>query len=772
MDGSPGPAGVYVWARPVPGRGICMSPGGIVLKAAAFFIAVSFVLAVGWARGRRDWERWFRLAYGATAICLGLSVVLLVRAILGHDFRYDYVIGYSSRDLAKVYLISAFWGGQEGTYLLWALFAILLGFILSRKRAWNAAAVMAGYTGSVGLLLVFMMNRNGDPFRLASVVPPDGRGLNPLLQDPWMASHPPIVFLGYAVLTVPGILAWVAAWKRDDAGWVTPALRWALAGFLTLGVGIIMGAVWAYKVLGWGGFWGWDPVENASLIPWIVSAALIHGLLVQGATGALRTTNLILGSAAYVLVLYATFLTRSGVLADFSVHSFPAGSIYGWLVGALVAVIAVPVISLWRRKARAGAPMETRLAWPVVLTITIVIFAISAGLVLLGTSWPIVSSAFGKPSTPNATFYNQVNLPLYVVLLFALGLGPFLAWAPLPRAAWLRRLVISAAIAVVGTGVAVAAGGHGAGPIALFFGAILALVSNVVRLVEVARRRLLHTGAAVAHLGFGLMFIGIVAGEVWDKKVDVRLPQNEPATAFGRTLTYTGFIEGSQPKERWAVKVEEPGGAVVNAELTMYTLDNGQSFKKPAILRRAAGDLYISPITLEDGGAGSGESVSLKKGEPLSFSGATLTLLGYEMGGEMGAGGMSVTAKVLVDRGGQADTVALPMAVGENGMVGEPVPVPALDGRTLTFQRMSVEERMVELAVGHGEPVTKQPEVLLVEASLKPFLWVLWVGTTLLTLGSLIALARRAVERSAPAAAGIPVRRPAAREVASTGGSN
>lgn len=739
-----------------------MSPGGLVLKAAAIFAAASFVLAVGWARGRRDWERWFRLSYGALAVSLGVAVILLFRAILGHDFRYDYVIGYSSRDLPPVYIISAFWGGQEGTYLLWAFFAVLLGFFLSRKKSWNAAAVMAGYTGTVGLLVLFMMNRNGDPFRLAAEVPLDGRGLNPLLQDPWMACHPPIVFLGYAVLTVPGVLAWVAAWKRDDSGWAAPALRWALAGFLTLGVGIIMGGIWAYKVLGWGGFWGWDPVENASLIPWIVSAALIHGLLVQGATGGLRMTNLVLGVAAYILVLYATFLTRSGVLANFSVHSFPAGSIYGWLVAALVAVLAVSVISLLRRKAREGAPMETRLAWPLVLTSSIVIFAISAGLVLLGTSWPIVSSAFGKPSTPNASFYNQVNLPMYVLLLLLLGLGPFLAWAPLPRAAWVKRLLVSLAATVVITAAAVIIGGRGIGSVVLFFVAILALASNAARFVEVARRRFLHTGAAVAHLGFALMFVGIVAGEAWDSKVDLHLPLGEPAVAFGRHITYTGYVEGSDPKDRWGIRVQEPGGAIVNAELTMYTLDNEQSFKKPAILRRTAGDLYISPLAHEMDAAAEGEGISLTKGEPLSYGGAALTLLGYEMDGGMGEGGMSVTAKVLVERGAGADTVALPMSVVEGEMIGTPVPIRGLDGRTLSFRRMSVEERRVDLMVGGGQPAASpKPETLLVEVSVKPFLWVLWVGTTLLCLGAAIALTRRVVERGAAAAAGaLPGRAP------------
>lgn len=731
-----------------------MSPGGIVLKLAALLFAAALVFGFGWARGRKDWERPFRLAYHGMTACLVVATVLLFRAIFAHDFRYDYVIGYSSRDLPPMYLIASFWGGQEGTYLLWALFGALFGYLVLRG-SWQRPAVMTGWTATVGVLVLFMLHPNADPFRLAAQVPPDGRGLNPLLQDPWMAFHPPVVFLGYAAMCVPGVLAWVAAFRRDEDHWANPALRWTLAGFFVLGTGIILGGVWAYKVLGWGGFWGWDPVENASLIPWITGTALLHGLLVQRSTGALRLSNLLLAMATYVLVLYSTFLTRSGVLADFSVHSFPKGTIYTWLLASLILSLVISAAALRRRRVREGTPMDMRVGWPLILSIAIVLFVVSALLVLIGTSWPILSSTFGKPSTPTAPFYNRVSLPIYVLLLAVLGLGPFLAWAPLPARIWIRRVLPSAGVAILGTVGAVLIGGRGAGVLALWFMALFALTSNLIRLVEVGRRRPFFAGAAISHVGFALMFLGIVAGEAWDRTQPLRLPLNEPVQVFDRTITYRGFVEGSQPKDLWGLSVRDRGGRESTAKVMMYELENGQLYRKPAIQRSLAGDLYLSPVSLE-APRGAESVMTLSKNDPLDLEGTTYTFLRYDMTQReqmMGGGGMTVNAILRVERGGRADTLSLPMSVGDYGMKGTPVELPGMSGQSLTFRKMSVEAGTVDVSVDRmsgGVGDSGHTEVLLLEASVKPFLWVLWAGTALLILGAIVAVTRRVLERRVP----------------------
>lgn len=759
-----------------------MTSGSFLIMAAAALAALALIASAGWARGRSAWERYFRLAYIGMTVALAGAALLLLRAILTHDFRYDYVIGYTSRDLPGLYLFSAFWGGQEGTYLLWALIAAVMGFGLFRKGSWRPAPVLFGYMITIGILIMFMLDPGGNPFRLAARVPPDGRGLNPLLQDPWMAAHPPIVFIGYAAMTIPAVLAWVAAWRREDKEWVLPALRWGLVGFITLGAGIILGAVWAYKVLGWGGFWGWDPVENASLIPWLVSAALVHGLLVQLSTSGLRRTNLVLAMAGYFLVLYATFLTRSGVLADFSVHSFPKGTIYGLLVAALVVVAGISLFTQARRRVAAGPPMEGRLAWPLVLTSTIVLLSLSALLVLIGTSWPLLSSLAGKPATPTGPFYNQVNLPIYIILLAALGLGPFLSWVPLPVSVWARRFVPSLAFAVIGTIAAALLGGHGFESLALFLVALLALGSNLIRLVDVARRRPLHTGAALAHIGFALIFVGIVAAESWDRTEHLRLPLGQPVAALGRVLTYEGHVDGSEPKHEWRISVAKadasgrPEGSPRPADLTMYMQQEEQLYRKPAIHRGLASDFYIAPTELEqhkhEPAAAAGSMLKLMKNQPLSHGGATLTFARFQMEGAMGSG-MVVNAIVEISKDGRSESVTLPLRAGDEGMEGTPVTIGLLDGARFTFRRMSVEEGSIQIEVtdpasgasGHdAEPDGHPEETLIVDASVKPLIGLLWLGTIFLGLGTTLALVRRATERrivekvKRPAAMGSPAR--------------
>jgi len=724
-----------------------MNPGSWLIRIAAIATLVALVAGVRWSRGHAPSERLFRRAYDTMTAMLVFASIALFTAILRHDFRYEYVVHYSSRDLPMLYLISAFWGGQEGTYLLWALFGAVLGYWLLYKESWQRPLVMTTYLGTVALLNLLMLHPNADPFRLGATVPADGNGLNPLLQDPWMATHPPVVFLGYAALTIPAVLAMVGIWKRDETRWIIPGLRFALFGFITLGVGIALGAFWAYKVLGWGGFWGWDPVENASLIPWLMVTALLHGFIVQQMTGALRLTNPLLAMGCYLTVIYATFLTRSGVLADFSVHSFPKGTVYSWLLSGMTAVTAVSVWTILRRKRERTPTISSAFAWPLVLTGTLVLFVISAFLVLLGTSWPILSGWFGNPGTPNAGFYNQVNLPIYVLLVLLLGIGPFLTWAPVPIRRSLQRLAPSAAVAAVITIVAYALGGRGIGQLLLFFGGIFTVVSNLIRFAHVAPHRFLTTGAAVAHIGFGMMIMGVVASESWDTSERARLPQGQAVEVLDRTITYHGFIAGSEPKDRYALEVGSlAGGAshsgAIRTEMTCFTLPNGQLFRKPAILRRLTGDLYISPEEINSH-AGT-EALELPKGTPVDWHGSTLTFERFGMGGGDHEE-MSVSALVQLARDGQTESLVLPLRMYGGKMQGVAVQSQLATELSFTLGGMSVEQGVIR--VGAEDASAPGAGYMLVEASKKPLINLLWFGAILIFVGCVIAFVRRSVDR-------------------------
>ena len=754
-----------------------MTPGTLAIWAAAVLATVALVSAIRWSRGREAAETTFRLAYHGMTAALALASVFLMIAILLHDFRYDYVVRYSSRDLPLLYLIAAFWGGQEGTFLLWALVSALMGYALFRKRSWEPATVMSFYVPTIGFMIGMMLEplglrTGGNPFRLSDPVPADGFGLNELLQDPWMATHPPAVFVGYAAMTIPGVLALVALFKREEERWLGAALRWTLFGFLSLGVGIVLGGFWAYKTLGWGGYWGWDPVENASLIPWIVGAALIHGLIVQRATGGLKRTNLLLAILGYWLVIYSTFLTRTGVLANFSVHSFAAERSF-WdtptnvmLLGILVAILAFGVFAIARRGRIAGAPIEPVVAWPAVLTVVIALFGISALLVFYGTTYPLPSSILGSPGTYDAAWYNRWNLPPYLLLLGLLGFAPFLGWLAKPPTDWARKAAVPVAVAAAGTLAVAWMGYRGATALVLLFAALLATTANVARLVSVARVGILLTGAAIAHLGFALMFVGIVASGRWGHGGEVKLPLGRPVETLGMTLTYRGHVEGSSPKDRWRVAVLRPGEDEVTLEVRLYNKGQDsqgrpQTMRFPAILREAGRDIYVSPLGLESGEEARG--LELARGTPVEFGGARLTFVKFDGGGS-DSHAMSVVAQVLVERGGESETVRLPLAVVDGELRGEPVTPKALGGTALTLERMSVEQGTIRVSTGGGsEPAS---ETLIVDASTKPLMGVLWLGTLLVGVGCAVAMTRRYLELRAPA----PSPRPATAGLATIGG--
>ena len=270
------------------------------------------------------------------------------------------------------------------------------------------------------------------PFKLLPPpAPADGVGLNPLLQDPWMVIHPPVMFVGFASLSVPFSFAIAALWKKRWDGWIARTLPWALLTFLTLGTAILMGGYWAYKTLGWGGYWGWDPVENTSLVPWLFTAALVHGMFLQKARKRHRKVNLILACTAYATILYGTFLTRSGVLADFSVHSFIDLGITGWLVAILGSFVALSLVMLafrWRSIPTADDEETPLLSRSVLFILGIATFCALGLVILLGTSAPLLTRLSGTPSQVQTSFYGATTAPAGFLLLLLSGLVAFVSW--------------------------------------------------------------------------------------------------------------------------------------------------------------------------------------------------------------------------------------------------------------------------------------------------------------------------------------------------------
>jgi cytochrome c-type biogenesis protein CcmF len=363
---------------------------------------------------------------------------------------------------------------------------------------------MVVYIGTfVGIVAILCKQ---SPFKLLPPpVPADGVGLNPLLQDAWMVIHPPVMFIGFASLSVPFAFAIAALWKKRWDGWVTRAIPWALVSFVTLGTAILMGGYWAYKTLGWGGYWGWDPVENTSLVPWLFTVALVHGMFLQRVRKRHRKVNLILACASFATILYGTFLTRSGVLADFSVHSFIDLGITGWLVAILgfFVLLSVALIAVRWRAIPVFEEEETGLlARSVLFILGIAVFCALACVIILGTSAPLLTRLSGTPSQVEISFYGKTAAPAALLLLLFSGLVPFVSWKAAPAREIARSARRSLAVGLAVLALALVLGARDPASLVMLFAAGFAADMNLRAVLRKARNgKLGGAGGYLAHVG-------------------------------------------------------------------------------------------------------------------------------------------------------------------------------------------------------------------------------------------------------------------------------
>lgn len=590
--------------------------GGILLKLAFVGCLLSVLSYYRFhRRGDPAAGRQGRTLYLATAGLIAATAGVLLWLILTHQFQYTYVWSYSSRELDTPLLISTLYAGQEGSFLLWALYTAFIGVFLLRYSARRGyeGAVMTAYALITLTLLLLLIVKN--PFLYvweswpgdveAGFQPANGRGLNPLLQNYWMVIHPQVLFTGFAAMGVPFAYAVAAMLKRDYHHWIRPATPWIVFGALQLGTGIIMGGFWAYETLGWGGYWGWDPVENSSLVPWLVSIASIHTLLVQRKTGGFVRTNLVLGLLCYLFVLYSTFLTRSGVLGDTSVHSFvdPGMAVY-WLLVGMIALFAFTGFGLFALRHREfprapsrHAPMSRESA----LTLGSAALVFSALLIIAGTSSPLITGILqGRATAVDISYYATTNLPLAIAVALLTGLGQLLWWTRTGRTAFVGPIAWSAASAGAGTALLAAAGMRETGAVLLVFGSLFALAANGIVAWRILRGNPRYAGGAVAHIGVALMFIGFVSTSFFDSEELVSLPQGTPVEALGYTLTYQGYrpIEGE--KFRFDVEVAGEGGRnhIVGPVMYFSNFSNGL-MRNPDIANFLTHDFYLAPLSLQ-----------------------------------------------------------------------------------------------------------------------------------------------------------------------------
>jgi cytochrome c-type biogenesis protein CcmF len=373
---------------------------------------------------------------GSVFAAFGLLVVAaacLWQVLATHDFNVEYVAAYTSRNLPTYFLVSAFWAGQKGSLLLWsivlALFATLAQWLTSKRYA-DLLPYVAGVTSTVLIFFVLVMVTSANPFERLGYTPADGRGLNPQLQHPAMIIHPPMLYLGYISAVIPFAFAIAALLSRRlDTGWIHAIRKWTLVSWLFLSVGITLGMWWAYTELGWGGFWSWDPVENASLLPWLTMTAFLHSVMIQEKRGMLKRWNLSLIIGTFLLTIFGTFLTRSGVIA--SVHSFTQSAVGYWFLGFLVLAGVASYTLLYTRwpQLEAEVHLESMASREAAFLFNNLLLVGIAFSVLWGTLFPILSELVrGTKITVGPPFFNRVNGPLGLLLLALTGIGPLIAW--------------------------------------------------------------------------------------------------------------------------------------------------------------------------------------------------------------------------------------------------------------------------------------------------------------------------------------------------------
>lgn len=702
----------------------------------------------------RNKKRTGRLWYRVVVLAGILTSAVLFYALLTHQFEYRYVASYSSRSLPLLYLISSFWAGQEGTFLLWAVMVGIIGLFFQRNVNHSdgyAMAVVSAFSAFLYLLLIAK-----SPFEELSPVPPDGAGLNPLLQDPWMAIHPPILFIGYAATLFPFALVISGLARKRYELWLGNGFRWVLFASLTLGAGIIIGGFWAYEVLGWGGYWGWDPVENSSLVPWLVLIALIHGLLIQKTKGSLLRTNMLLAIISFILVTYATFLTRSGVLTDFSVHSFVDLGISNYLVGAIVVSVVLGFgIFIMRFRSIESPKLDlSGLNREMMLLFGLVVLSAGALFTFVGMSSPILTGFFGKASQVEVSFYNRVMLPVGIGIALLLGITPFLGWGEEKNSGLIRRLTMPLALTALACVIAYVAGVTS--PVRLLFtgSAAFGLISNMVIVFRQYRAGWLGLGGPIAHIGAALLLIGIIGSGWYDETTKAVLPKGQMKDVLGHRLTYLGADE--QTSEKVVVKIEVSDGSstFLATPKLQYSEMNRSYLREPFIKIYPLKDLYISPVEVQSSTPQDAHPmIELTKGETKQMGGYGIQFVSFDMTQHGGQGGAAVGAILRVTMGGKEFGIVPRLGYNERG---EPQYIPAdlplpvgmktsADTPRIAFVKMSVEEKKVWLSIiGVGEASTQASvEQLLVEVSTKPLMMVVWTGVVLILGGGVLAYRKR-----------------------------
>ena len=726
------------------------------------------------------------LVYGRIGTRLTMVGVVAVVVMLNYLFvaqRYDveYVYNYSSQELESYFRVAAVWAGQPGSFVIWALWGILGAQFLVRRARHAEPYVLSVVMFIQCALVVFMLIRN--PFILHvtadGIAPTDGKGLNPTLHNIWMLIHPPILFVGFALMAVPFGYAIAGLWRRDYDGWVKAALPWTIAAWAVLGLALLLGGYWAYETLGWGGYWGWDPVENSALVPWFTVAALIHAMLVQRSGGSLRRTTAVLAIATYVLVFYSTFLTRSGVLSSFSVHSFVEEGLK-WVMTSFLAILAILGFGVvaWRWRDIPSVPMsEKLLSRDSFFSLMILVMMLMAGIVALGTSMPVISAIPGvgqqlqgflgsmfqldDGTTYNAgakpfqdgrfgligSFYSTTIAPLGLILAALMIVGPLLGWRDSNARQLLRTIRWPGIVAVIVTCIGVVLGARTFMAVAYLGIATFAIGTNVVMIIRTLKGGFLRIGGYLAHVGMMLFVVGAVTS-TWYATPETRvvIPEGETMTIFGYDLTFNGWRMDANGRGLLDMRVDR-GGNVSTATPQLYFNNRmGATMATPSVRSEIFQDLYISPVEYQP--PFDRNIADLNEGETKDVGPYKITFNGFVVPTDHAASA-DISARLTVVYQGKTSDIVPGIVILANekdpAKAIKEMPVDLPGGHRASMAAFDPSQKRVIINVG-GLNLPIDPARAVVTVTVKPGVALVWGGIILGVLGGLLAVLRRSLE--------------------------
>jgi cytochrome c-type biogenesis protein CcmF len=780
---------------------IALALSGALLAGIAYYFSFK----------RRDeetaWKNIARTAFIVHSVSVVGIFALLYYLIFNHRFEYYYVWQHSSTILPMQYIFASFWEGQEGSFLLWTFWHIVLSFFIIRKGgSWEGPVMVTiclvqAFLASMVLgITVFGLKLGTNPFVLLREHPDmaslpfvqfpdylqridDGRGLNPLLQNYWMVIHPPVLFLGFASTLIPFAYAMGGLMTRRIQEWTRHATPWAFFSIMTLGTGILMGAAWAYEALSFGGFWAWDPVENASLVPWLTLVGAAHVMVINKKNGSTLLSSFILTIVTFILILYSTFLTRSGILGDTSVHAFTDLGMTGQLVVYMgfFALQAMYLLFINRKAFPKNEKEDSLFSREFWMFIGMLVLVISGLQITFTTSIPVMNTLFGTNMAPPADVidhYNSWQIPFAIIVSIMIGFTQFFKYKETSPKEFRKNIIISLLVSFVISGIsAFYLQFDRIQYVLLLFASVFAITANLDYALRFLKGKFNHIGASVAHMGIGLILLGslisnaksqVISKNVLNVDLGKDFPNNENIMLIkGDTLRMSNYFISYTGKEKEGVNV------YYNIEYFTADFENNRlqpaftlrptvqlnprmgNVSEPSTKHFFTKDIYthVTYADLEslEKPAGSGEYSepvvhSMSIGDTVSTSNSLIHFESLSQDVDRASLGLRdddvvVGAKLNIVDINKKTYQLMPLFVIKNKAVFSKELVLDELGLKVAFTKINPTDGKVDITV--TEKKDNKREFIIMKAVIFPYINILWTGCIMLVIGSTMAIRKR-----------------------------